>query len=75
MIALLVALILTFTPVATAAEGPMEDVQERSITELTLEQVRYDADILDTLFDSAQLPRVAELPLWQAYLSPAAGRP
>jgi hypothetical protein len=53
----------------------MEDVQERGITELTLEQVRYDADIPDTLFDPAQLPRVAESPLWQAYRSASAGKP
>jgi hypothetical protein len=41
--------VVTTDGVPTPLHIKMEDVQERSITELTLEQVRYDADIPDTL--------------------------
>lgn len=50
----------------------MQDVQQKTSTELNVSEVRYNVDIPDALFDPEGLPQVAAHPLWQAYHSQVA---
>lgn len=43
----------------------MQDVHGKTSTAFTMEQVQYDVQIPDALFDPAQLPRAATSPVWQ----------
>ncbi len=58
--------------VPTPLRTRMQDVQQKTSTELNVSEVRYNVDIPDALFDPEGLPQVAAHPLWQAYSSQAA---
>jgi outer membrane lipoprotein-sorting protein len=60
----------TIDHVPTPLHISMQDVQGNSTTELRFEQVQYDIDIPDAIFDPYSLSRAADVPLWQAYRTP-----
>lgn len=49
----------------------MQDLQQDTSTELTMSEVRYDADLPEALFEPSGLPQVATSPLWQPYRTQA----
>jgi hypothetical protein len=49
----------------------MQDVKDKTSTELRFEQVEYNAEVPDTLFDPKQLTQAVEAPMWQSYQSAA----
>jgi outer membrane lipoprotein-sorting protein len=57
----------TIDNVPTPLRIQMEDVQDKSSTELNVSEVNYNVDIPDSLFDPDHLPQIASHPLWQTY--------
>jgi hypothetical protein len=64
----------TIDGVPTPIRMQMQDVQNKSRTELRISAVRYDAQIPDAVFDPLKLSTVASAPLWQAPSAQASAR-
>lgn len=50
--------------VPTVLHRRMENVQDKTSTDIEVNSVQYGADIPDSLFDVGQLPKVAGAPIW-----------
>jgi len=52
--------------VPTVLRRRMDNIQEKTTTEITVSSVRYGADIPDSLFEVGQLPTTSSAPIWSS---------